>query len=222
MPDNPMIAALIKAQGEFKPITEDNTADTGKFKYKYADLGTVLDAVLPALHANGFALTQGVDTSAYDKPPVVTVDTTLHHVSGESINSSYPVLVADMNDPQKVGGAVSYGRRYSLMALLALATDDDDAAHARTPSTRAPEPRRATETPAPESRHSMIDNDQMKAIFAGAADLGMAPTDAKLDIYERYNVNSTKELTFAQAKDYISVLNAKKAKRQQEAEENEL
>jgi hypothetical protein len=153
-----MVAALIKAQQAFKPILKDNTAkleskrDPSKsFSYKYADLGSVLDAVLPALHANGFALTQPVGITSLGEP---VVKTTLLHESGERIESEYPVRVADPNDPQKVGGGVTFARRYSLIALLGLATEDDDANHARTPP-----PPRAVPTP--------IQNDEPVLFMSG-------------------------------------------------------
>jgi hypothetical protein len=127
-PTPTLYADLIAAQKAFPSIKKDNTADTGKFKYKYADLGDILDAVKPILNANNFALVQATGVAETGD---MTVETRLYHVSGDHISSSYPVRCVDPNDPQKIGGALTYARRYALMAMLGLAAEDDDGQHAR-------------------------------------------------------------------------------------------
>lgn len=114
-----MIAALIKAQGAFKPAVKD--AVNPHFKSRYVTLQAVIDAVLPALHANGFALVQA--TSVEDGKTILR--TTLAHVSGESVCSFYPVHPVKA-DPQGEGSALTYARRYALMALCGIAPEDDD------------------------------------------------------------------------------------------------
>ncbi len=119
-------AALAKAQAAFKPAVKD--ASNPFFKSKYCDLAGALDAVRDALSANGLALVQSTD--AGDK---LVLHTTLLHSSGEWISGTYPIT-AVKTDPQGIGSAVTYARRYSLMALLGIAAEDDDgeAAHGRT------------------------------------------------------------------------------------------
>ena len=121
-----LAAALSKAQTSFAPAVKD--ASNPFFKSRYLTLAGALDAVRAALGANGLALVQAVDASG-DK---LTLNTTLLHSSGEWIGSTYPINPVK-NDPQGIGSAVSYGRRYSLMALLGIAAEDDDgeAAHGR-------------------------------------------------------------------------------------------
>jgi hypothetical protein len=58
----------------------------------------------------------------------------VHAETGERIESRYPVRCKDPQDPQKVGGAVTYARRYALLALLGLAPEDDDGALASQPA----------------------------------------------------------------------------------------
>jgi hypothetical protein len=118
-------AALAKAQAAFKPAIKD--ASNPFFKSKYCDLAGALDAVRDALSVNGLALVQSTD--AGDK---MVLHTTLLHASGEWISSTYPIT-AVKTDPQGIGSAVTYARRYSLMALLGIAAEDDDgeAAHGR-------------------------------------------------------------------------------------------
>ena len=122
-----LAAALSKAQTSFTPAVKD--AANPFYKSKYLTLAGALDAVRSALGANGLALVQAVDATG-DK---LTLNTTLLHSSGEWIGSTYPINPVK-NDPQGIGSAVSYGRRYSLMALLGIAAEDDDgeAAHGRT------------------------------------------------------------------------------------------
>jgi hypothetical protein len=67
-----------------------------------------------------------------DMPVVVT--TIYHAGTGDCIYGSYPLVSMDKNDPQKLGGSLTYARRYALLALLGIATEDDDAASATKPS----------------------------------------------------------------------------------------
>lgn len=120
-----LAASLAKAQKSFKPAIKD--ANNPFFKSKYVDLAGAIDAVRDALADNGLALVQSTD--AGDK---MVLHTTLLHSSGEWISGTYPIT-AVKTDPQGIGSAVTYARRYSLMALLGIAAEDDDgeAAHGR-------------------------------------------------------------------------------------------
>jgi len=124
--------ALIAAQKDIGKIVKDKQAGGGSRTYLYADLPTVLDAIEPALHNNGLVVLQPL-TNLNGHPAVQTI--LIHAKTGEQIEGVVPVSCADMTDPQKVGGAITYNRRYALLAILCQATEqDDDAQHARTPS----------------------------------------------------------------------------------------
>lgn len=100
-------------------VIKGNKAD----RYKYADLATVLDVIREPLHASGLVLTQTFESS--------TLVTTLWHTSGQSIESRMELPALDMrgmNAAQSLGSAISYCRRYALLALLNLAAEDDDGA----------------------------------------------------------------------------------------------
>jgi len=114
-----MVAAFIKAQQAFKPAVKD--AVNPHFKSKYVTLQAAIDAVLPALHANGFALIQR--TSVVDGRTILRTE--LLHVSNECLVSDYPVHPVKA-DPQGEGSALTYARRYALMALCGIAPEDDD------------------------------------------------------------------------------------------------
>lgn len=60
------------------------------------------------------------------KGQVSVVETILLHTSGEFISSETRVEVAKVNDPQALGSAITYARRYGLQSLVALPAEDDD------------------------------------------------------------------------------------------------
>jgi ERF superfamily len=123
-----LAASLAKAQAEMSAITKSKTVQTGKYSYTYADLASVLDAALPALNKNGVALVQGVGADG----GTIIVSTRLIDSSGEWIGSSLPMTPTN-SDPQSQGSAVTYARRYAVMALCGLAPEDDDGAGASKP-----------------------------------------------------------------------------------------
>lgn len=113
-----LVAALIKAQGEFLPIKKDK--DNPFFHSKYADLESVIDCTKKALADNGLVVIQTFGLSEGK----TTLWTYLYHTSGESISGMQYLDVA--GDPQKIASASTYGRRYGLLAILGIAAEDDD------------------------------------------------------------------------------------------------
>lgn len=113
-------AALVKAQKGFSPALK--SADNPFFKSKYADLGACVDAVLDSLHANGIALVQ----NCHESTDGVIVETVFVHESGESLSTGKLHVPAAKHDPQGYGSALTYARRYSLMAACGIAPEDDD------------------------------------------------------------------------------------------------
>jgi hypothetical protein len=129
--------ALAKAQAEMgKALKQSNNPH---FKSKYADLGNVMDACLPALNAAGIAVIQPTGENEHGR----YVETILiHGESGESLTCRVPLIVSK-NDMQGYGSAVTYGRRYGLMAMAGIAPEDDDgnaAAKAAPRPEQKPEP----------------------------------------------------------------------------------
>jgi hypothetical protein len=112
-------AALIAMQADLKPIQKDTAGARGK----YASLTTVMNTVLPILSKHGFSLVQTTMGQSHG----AALQTVLLYKNGEYISSTIDVPVAKPNDPQAYGSALTYGRRYSIMALLGLVTEDDDA-----------------------------------------------------------------------------------------------
>jgi hypothetical protein len=111
--------ALSKAQAEIYGAIKDSTNPF--FKAGYADLASVWDAIRGPLTKNNLCVTQTM-TICEGKPVLVT---RLSHSSGQWIESLMPVL-AQKQDPQSLGSAITYARRYSLAAMVCLPQIDDD------------------------------------------------------------------------------------------------
>lgn len=184
-----LVKALAKAQAVMKPALKK--ADNPYFKSKYSDLATVWEVAQGPLADNGLVVMQPISMTPDGKGVVVT--TRLLHTSGEWMRSTsiWPArpeysrdkagnIVRDIPPkvgPQGLGSAATYGRRYSLAAMLGIVSDDDDGERAegrtekdakaaqpaiprepkpapppppakRTPAKPAPEPPPPTEPPA--------------------------------------------------------------------------
>lgn len=113
-------AALVKAQKAFGPALKSST--NPHFKSRYADLSACVEAVIDALNDNGIALIQ----RNIECESGVCVETVFVHESGESMSSGPLHVPAAKQDPQGYGSALTYARRYSLMAACGIAPEDDD------------------------------------------------------------------------------------------------
>ena len=113
--------ALVKAQRDFAPALKQSV--NPHFRSKYANLGDCIDAVIDALNNNGIALVQ----RTLDCDNGVAVETMFVHESGETMSGGVLHVPAAKQDPQGYGSALTYARRYSLMAACGIAPEDDDA-----------------------------------------------------------------------------------------------
>ncbi len=131
-----LLGALLKAQKEFPTLVKDATNPA--FRSRYATLAAVQEAAFPVLHKHGLVVLQSVRTEVTEIGLLVYVGATLYHVeSGESIVQELG-LSPSKTDPQGIGSAITYGRRYLLMTILGMAADDDDgngASYASRPAT---------------------------------------------------------------------------------------
>lgn len=117
---NNIAPAFIKAKRAFGPALKEK--NNPAFRSKYADLGACIDAVEDALLANGIAFIQ----ETFEDATGVTVETVFLHESGESMRCGKLHVPASKQDPQGYGSALTYARRYSLMAACGIAPEDDD------------------------------------------------------------------------------------------------
>lgn len=116
-----LATALAKAQGEMEGATRGSSNPA--FRSKYADLASVWDAIREPLSKHGLSVVQ-LPCQAPDGH--VGLVTMLLHESGESISQVFYMPVKDRTNAQAVGSALTYARRYSLMAVCGIAPEDDD------------------------------------------------------------------------------------------------
>ena len=115
-----IFAALVKAQKEFGPALK--TSSNPHFRTKYAALDACIEAVIDALNNNGIMLMQQTHLCEDG----VIVETTFIHDSGQTFSGGKLHVPAAKHDPQGYGSALTYARRYSLMATCGISAEDDD------------------------------------------------------------------------------------------------
>ena len=113
-------SALVKAQKAFGPALKSSS--NPHFKSRYADLAACVEAVIDALNDAGIALIQ----STHECESGVMVETMFVHESGETLSAGKLHVPASKQDAQGYGSALTYARRYSLMAACGIAPEDDD------------------------------------------------------------------------------------------------
>lgn len=123
-----LAAALHKAQGLMGGAVKD--AKNPAFKSKYATLETVIDVAKPALNDCGIFFTQAPGAVIDGNLELTTM--LVHGETGQWMRSVLQVPLPK-RDPQGLGSAVTYARRYSLMAILGIPAEDDDGEAAKAP-----------------------------------------------------------------------------------------
>jgi hypothetical protein len=131
---NEISAALAKAQGSIN--NPGKKAENPHFKSHYADLSAGINAIRDGLSANGVAFVQATRIDG----EVLMLDTRLSHSSGQWIECEYPVCKFPAQ-PQIMGSAMTYARRYSLFSLVGIAGEDDDGNAAAKSEINAPPPK---------------------------------------------------------------------------------
>lgn len=123
---NELFQALADAQGAFPVIPKDSevivySKETPKrelYRYKYADLTTIISATRPALSSNGLSFTQGIVEGGFA--------TTIMHSSGITLITGFiPLDLPKNSDMKTLAGIVTYVKRISLTAALGISADED-------------------------------------------------------------------------------------------------
>jgi hypothetical protein len=115
---------LAAVKAEVGRISKDS--NNPFFKSKYFDVNSLLLHVEPIIQKNGLLLLQPIQDNL--------VKSIIFDTNGFSIESA--IVLPELNDPQKLGSAITYYRRYTLQSLLALQAEDDDANLASNKSTK--------------------------------------------------------------------------------------
>jgi hypothetical protein len=174
-------------------------ASNPHFRSKYADLGSVMDACLPALNAHGIAVIQPTGEDEIGR----FVETRLiHGESGEQLSCRVPLIVSK-NDMQGYGSAVTYARRYGLMAMAGIAPEDDDGNAAAKAAPKQEAPKKIS------AEQFQVIND---LIFDTETD------EAKFCAY--YKVEELHDMDAKQATEATAMLTKKKTKLAEKGEDN--
>ncbi len=134
-----LATALCKFQGAVEKVRKSETNPF--FKSKYADLSSILDVIRIPLSENGLSFVQ----FPKDKNGLETM---LMHTSGEWMSATYE-MKPTKDDPQGLGSAITYQRRYALGAILGLNIDDDDDGNAASKQNKQVEVKKTQPTSLP-------------------------------------------------------------------------
>lgn len=132
METNNLSNKFMQVLNEVPNFVTDETAQAGKKTYKYLNLATILKTIKPVFEKHGLAFSQRVtfDNAGEARQVIGTVETIIFDNEEQMVACSYPFFVT--GDPQQVGSAITYARRYSLYAVLGIFPDkDDDGAYAK-------------------------------------------------------------------------------------------
>lgn len=199
--------ALAKAQSAITHAAKD--AKNPHFQSRYADLAAVWEACRTQLSANGIAVIQSPEADGNR----VTVTTLLAHASGEWVQGAL-TLTARQADPQSVGSAITYGRRYGLASMVGVAPDDDDDGEAAQGRSKDSQRERRTERPREAPRQSApaaapvpsdtITQEQRRRLVALSQERGYTKDDMKV-VLAAFGYENSKDIA---TKDYHAVMEA--------------
>lgn len=185
-------SALVKAQKGFGAALK--TSSNPHFKSRYADLAACVEAVIDSLNDNGIALIQ----QTHECDNGVIVETTFIHESGEVFSAGKLHVPASKHDAQGYGSALTYARRYSLMAAAGIAPEDDDG-NAATARPSAP--------PVQRKADPKVGADELKTITDLA---GKTNTDLSA-IAKAYGIPSINDLPLSKTAEVVARLQKKAA-----------
>ena len=167
--------ALIEVQRDMSPATKD--AVNPFCRNKYATLTSIMESCRPALIKHGIWLTQiTVPLTADQSQNHLALLTKLTHADSGQWQSSLTIVPLPKADPQGMGSAITYARRYALSAMLGIVTEDDDGEGAKldpreTASQRKPQHNndaqpKKPQAPDPQEAYTIQDLDESTDVLA--------------------------------------------------------
>lgn len=182
--------ALIKFHSEVGTIEKDG--ENPYLKTKYATLDSINKTIRPVLANNKLAIMQNVISG----DGIITVKTKLLHESSEWMESEGTTLRLQKVDPQGVGAAITYARRYDLSAFLSLDTGEEDDGASQVGDGYEPIPENA------------ITQEQVGALKSKAMQFAKARNQTEQAVYDVLQIKDIKQLNRAQAATAIKQLDA--------------
>lgn len=186
-----MATALMEFQGKVELVKK--TAENDFFKSKYADLGSIIDTIKKPLADAKLSYVQ----MPFGTNKLVTI---LMHESGEFFKSIVE-MTPKGSSPQDVGSAITYYRRYSLSAILGIATEEDDDGNAASGAGERTTRPAKTETKAPAKPASKpgakvdpLFEKAKKNLQANVNKKQLEEYRVKIEGSDKYNAGQKKEL----------------------------
>lgn len=205
-----LITALAQARPAFTSITRNRTVKVstakGSYDFAYATLDHILEAVTPALSAQGLAVVSGMD----EGENTLHVITRLAHSSGQWIETA--VRVGSPERLQELGSALTYGRRYGISAILGIQADDDDDGNLMEGHSIQPKAKRLVKPErliSPEEAALLMEKSQqdyppppdpLKQLFDVVKAGGWTEKDLREEMQARYKLTRFRDLTGEQIK----------------------
>lgn len=124
-----LLEALLAVQAEAPTLRKDAT--NPHFRSKYTPLDTLVETIGPILNKHGLVWVTMPTLTEQGEPALMY--RLIHAATDQNITGTMPLLLTK-SDPQGMGSAITYARRYSLCAVLNLVADDDDDGNAASPS----------------------------------------------------------------------------------------
>lgn len=165
--------ALLNVQRQLQPIPKDS--ENPFTKSWYASLKSVMAACRDALFDNGIWLCQY--PVPVDEPACLGLVTKLTHAESGQWQSSLAVVPLPRADPQGMGSAMTYLRRYSLTAMLDMVSEDDDGEGAKAGQKSGTRAKRATNCPQSQKvqNHCLAGKEDSKAVNGPSKQLENLP-----------------------------------------------
>ena len=167
---NEVAASFVAALGELEDVTKNKKANAGQFEYGYADLATTVAMTRKVLSKHGLAITQTAGADGED----ILVWTTVLSQSGQFLTAQ-PLRLPAGKTAQQTGSALSYARRYALMAFLGLATDDDDGAQASPRTVKGGNPKKGVAPVRNDSRGLSVESRSSEEAEIRSLIVGLEP-----------------------------------------------
>jgi hypothetical protein len=170
-----LLEAILAVQAEVGPIAKD--AINPHFRSKYTTLGTIVETVGPILNKHGLVWMTFPESAEGGRP--VLGYRLQHAQSGEKVGGVMPLLLTKQ-DPQGLGSALTYARRYSLCAVLNLVADDDDDGNTASQKQSAGDLARAKSRMGDEEKALLAEAQQLYATWTGEGKI----TEAQFKAYQ--------------------------------------